>query len=67
MKENKHNFPGGHNKEIVAEGLGLDVQITPYRHLPGQIKTAKKPKAWVPSAVVTAFVENKSGHRIPDG
>lgn len=67
MKDNKHNFPGGHDKEIVAEGLGLDVQITPYRHLPGQVKTAKNQKAWVPSAVVTAFVENKSGHRVPDG
>lgn len=67
MKDNKHNFPGGHDKEIVAEGLGLDVQITQYRHLPGKIKTAKNQKAWVPSAVVTAFVENKSGHRIPDG
>ena len=67
MKDNKHNFPGGHDKEIVAEGLGLNVQITQYRHLPGQVETAKNQKAWVPSAVVTAFVENKAGHRIPDG
>ena len=69
-----HLFPGGHDLNMVAKGLGLDVHFTPYRHLPGtkmpgsqSVKKVKDDKAWVPSVVVTAFVENKSGHRIPDG
>jgi formate-dependent nitrite reductase cytochrome c552 subunit len=62
-----HLFPGGHDLDTVKEGLGLDVQVTQYRHLPGKIPGVKNKKAWVPSAVVTAFVENRSGHRIPDG
>ena len=62
-----HLFPGGHDLETVAEGLGFNVEITQYQHLPGQIKGVKDEKKWVPSAVVTAFIENKSGHRIPDG
>ena len=62
-----HLFPGGHDLDTVKDGLGLDVQVTQYRHLPGKIPGVKDKKAWVPSAVVTAFVENRSGHRIPDG
>jgi len=62
-----HLFPGGHDLDTVKEGLGLDVQVTQYRHLPGKIPGVKNKKAWVPSAVVTAFIENRSGHRIPDG
>ena len=62
-----HLFPGGHDLEMVKQGLGLDVQVTPYQHLPGKIPGVKDSKAWVPSAVVTAFVENRSGHRVPDG
>lgn len=62
-----HTFPGGHDLGIVKEGLGLNVEITPYSHLPGQLPGVKDNNAWVPSAVVTAFVENKAGHRIPDG
>ncbi len=62
-----HLFPGGHDLETVKEGLGFNVEITPYQHLPGKIKGVKDPKKWVPSVVVTAFVENKTGHRVPDG
>ena len=62
-----HLFPGGHDLETVKEGLGFDVQINPYKHLPGQIKDVKDAKKWVPSAIVTIFIENKSGHRVPDG
>lgn len=62
-----HLFPGGHDLETVKEGLGFDVNITPYRHLPGKIADVKDSKRWVPSAVVTAFIENKTGHRVPDG
>ncbi len=62
-----HLFPGGHDLETVKEGLGFSLQINPYKHLPGQIKNVKDPKLWVPSAVITAFIENKTGHRVPDG
>ncbi len=62
-----HLFPGGHDLDTVKEGLGFNVQINPYKHLPGQIKGVKNPKHWVPSAVVNVFIENKSGHRVPDG
>ena len=62
-----HLFPGGHDFDTVAEGLGLHVEITPYRHLPGLLSNVKDIKKWVPSVVVNAFVENKSGHRVPDG
>lgn len=62
-----HFFPGGHDLDTVKEGLGFDVQVNPYKHLPGQIKGVKDPKKWVPSAVVNVFIENKTGHRVPDG
>lgn len=62
-----HLFPGGHDLDTVKEGLGFDVQFAQYQHLPGKIKGVKDAKKWVPSVVVTAFVENKTGHRVPDG
>ncbi|MBM9513723.1 hypothetical protein JWH17_15110 [Desulfobulbus marinus] len=62
-----HLFPGGHDLDTVKEGLGFNLEIAKYNHLPGQIEGVKNPKGWVPSAVITAFVENKAGHRIPDG
>lgn len=62
-----HLFPGGHDLDTVKEGLGFDVQFAQYQHLPGKIKGVKDAKKWVPSVVVTAFIENKTGHRVPDG
>lgn len=63
-----HLFPGGHDLETVKEGLGLQVEIVSYGHLPGTLKKkVKKEKTWIPSAVVNVFVENKTGHRVPDG
>lgn len=62
-----HLFPGGHDLETVKEGLGFNVEISGYGHLPGQLEGKKDPSKWVPSAVVTAFIENKTGHRVPDG
>ncbi len=67
MKDTGHFFPGGHDLATVKKGLGFNVQITDYRHLPGQVPGVKNKKAWVPSALVTAFIENKTGHRVPDG
>lgn len=65
--EKGHIFGGGRDLDMVKKGLGFDVQINPYQHLPGQVKDVKDPKKWVPSAVVTVFIENNAGHRIPDG
>lgn len=62
-----HLFPGGHDLDTVREGLGFTVEIIPYGHLPGQLKGKKDPGKWVPGAIVTAFIENKTGHRVPDG
>jgi Outer membrane cytochrome MtrC/MtrF-like, domains II/IV len=63
-----HTFPGGHDLDIVTEGLGLQVEIVSYGHLPGTLKKKlKEEKKWIPSAVVNVFIENKTGHRVPDG
>jgi hypothetical protein len=62
-----HLFPGGHDLETVRDGLGLKVEISPYRHLPGLLPNVKDSKKWVPSVVITAFIENTTGHRVPDG
>jgi len=62
-----HLFPGGHDLDMVKKGLGFRLEIAQYNHLPGQVKGVKSPEEWVPSAIITAFVENKAGHRIPDG
>lgn len=65
--EKGHLFPGGHDIDTVRQGLGLQVEINPYQHLPGKIAGVQNDKSWVPSAVVTVFIDNRSGHRIPDG
>lgn len=66
--KNGHTFPGGHDLATVKEGLGLQVEIVSYGHLPGTLKKKlKEEKKWIPSAVVNVFVENKTGHRVPDG
>ena len=65
--EKGHLFPGGRDLDTVKQGLGFNVQINPYKHLPGQVEGVKDAKKWVPSAVVTVFIENKTGHRVPDG
>lgn len=66
-KDRGHTFPGGHDLDIVKEGVKLKAEIAGYRHLPGKVPGVKDAKAWVPSAVVNAFVYNKAGHRVPDG
>ena len=62
-----HFFAGGRDLDTVKKGLGFEVNINPYRHLPGQVEGVKDPKKWVPSAVITVFIENRAGHRVPDG
>lgn len=62
-----HSFPGGHDLEIVKEGIDFNIQVTTYKHLPGQVPGVTDNDAWVPSAVLTAFITNRAGHRIPDG
>jgi hypothetical protein len=60
MKKAKrgHFFPGGHDLEIVKEGIGFRTNILGVRHSVGK---------WIPRAIVDVALENKSGHRIPDG
>lgn len=53
-----HRFPGGHDLEIVKEGIGFTADIVGVRHTVGK---------WIPRAIVTAGLENRAGHRIPDG
>jgi nitrate/TMAO reductase-like tetraheme cytochrome c subunit len=61
-KNRGHRFPGGHDLDIVDDGLDMNVEIRPYRHLPGKGETK-----WRPSAYVSAEILNKAGHRVPDG
>lgn len=60
MKKGKrgHKFPGGHDLEIVKEGIGFNVNILGVRHSVG---------SWIPCAIIDIALENTAGHRIPDG
>lgn len=53
-----HRFPGGHDLEIVKEGIGFNAEIFGVRHTVGK---------WIPRAIINVDLENKAGHRIPDG
>jgi hypothetical protein len=59
MKNRGHTFPGAHNQPLVKEGLTLGMEAIGYRHL--------EAGKYVPRAVVTLDIGNRSGHRIPDG
>lgn len=68
MGEGKgHRMPGGHFIEMVREGLNLRLEIDSYLHLPEALEGKGAGDAPIPSAVVTAYVENRAGHRVPDG
>ncbi len=53
-----HRFPGGHDLEIVKEGIEFQAEIKGFRYGVGK---------WIPAVNVEAFLTNKAGHRIPDG
>ena len=57
-KNRGHRFPGGHDLEIVKEGIGLQAEIKGFRYGVGK---------WIPAVNVEAFLTNRAGHRIPDG
>lgn len=57
-----HGMLGGRDLELVKEGIGFTVEVSQYLHLPG-----KGEKLWTPSALVSVELENRAGHRIPDG
>ncbi len=59
MKARGHTFPGAHDQPLVKEGLGLNVEAIGFRQAVGQ--------RLMPVAVVTVDVENRAGHRMPDG
>jgi hypothetical protein len=53
-----HRFPGGHDLDIVKEGIGFNAEIAGVKHTVGK---------WIPRAIINVALENKAGHRIPDG
>ncbi len=53
-----HRMPGGHDLEIVKEGLEFQAEIRSFRYGVGK---------WLPAVNVEAFLTNKAGHRVPDG
>ncbi len=57
-KSRGHKMPGGHNLEIVKEGIDFQAEIRAFRYGVGK---------WAPAVNVEAFLTNKAGHRIPDG
>lgn len=57
-----HRILGGRDLELVKEGIGFNVEVSRYLHLPG-----KGEEKWTPSAIVSVGLENRAGHRIPDG
>lgn len=57
-----HRIMGGRDLDLVREGIGFNVEVSRYQHLPGKGETR-----WTPSAIVAVELENRSGHRIPDG
>jgi hypothetical protein len=61
-KNRGHGMLGGRDLELVREGIGFTVEVSQYLHLPG-----KGEKLWTPSALVNVELENRAGHRIPDG
>lgn len=57
-----HKMLGGRDLELVKEGIGFNAGFLRYSHLPGKGETR-----WTPSAIVNVELENRAGHRIPDG
>ncbi|MBA2848924.1 hypothetical protein G4V39_01135 [Thermosulfuriphilus ammonigenes] len=57
-KNRGHRMPGGHDLEIVKEGIEFQAEIKGFRYGIGK---------WIPAGNVEVFLTNKAGHRIPDG
>jgi Zn-finger protein len=57
-KDRGHKLPGGHDLDIVKEGIGLRSDIVGVRYTVG---------TWIPRAIINVALKNKSGHRTPDG
>jgi hypothetical protein len=57
-KNRGHRIPGGHDPAMVGDGIAFDADVAGFRQYPGR---------WVPTAVVSASLTNRAGHRIPDG
>lgn len=56
--ERGHLFPGGHDIAIVKEGIGFSAGITGVRRKGGNYDS---------QAIIEVELENRAGHRIPDG
>lgn len=57
-----HRIMGGRDLAMVKEAIGFSLDVRGYQHIPG-----KGEERWTPSAVVSVELENRAGHRIPDG
>jgi len=57
-----HRLLGGRDPAMVKQGIGFALDVRKYQHIPG-----KGEERWTPSAVVNVELENRAGHRIPDG
>ncbi len=57
-KNRGHRMPGGHDLEIVKEGIEFQAEARGFRYGVGK---------WIPAANVEVFLTNKAGHRTPDG
>ncbi len=53
-----HTMPGGHDLSIVKEGIDFSADIKCFRYGVGK---------WDPAVSVHVRLENRAGHRIPDG
>jgi hypothetical protein len=62
QKGRGHRMMGGRDLALVKEGIGFNLEVSQYMHLPG-----KGEDRWTPSAIVNVELENRAGHRIPDG
>jgi hypothetical protein len=57
-----HAMPGGHSADMVKAALDLSAEVRPFVEPP-----EKGGAAWRPAALVTVWVKNAAGHRVPDG
>jgi len=59
MREGRgHRITGRHDVDKVREAIGFEADAVGIRQYPGR---------WIPTAVLTVRLDNRAGHRIPDG
>lgn len=53
-----HRTPGGHDIDMLRDGIAFETSALGIRQYPGR---------WVPAAVVSVNIGTRAGHRTPDG